>query len=222
MSQHNQIAICGGGLGGLTAALALTRRGFDVTVYEQTERLAEVGAGLQLAANATRVFAELGVLDRIAALASVPQGKRVRLWDSGESWKLFDLGAVSQEKYGSPYLMVHRADLQSVLIDAFAEIAPGRLVLSKRLTGIDQTGDRPTLKFADGTQASADVVVGADGVHSVVRRELFGATEATFSGCMAWRGVVDAGTLPDALREPQGTNWIGPHGHVIQLSLIHI
>lgn len=219
MRTDTEIAICGAGLGGLTAALALQQRGFSVTVYEQADVLSEVGAGLQLSANAVRVMADLGLEQRLLDLASLPQGKQVRLWNSGEAWKLFDLGPLSLERYGHPYLMMHRADIHSALTDAFTSTGVDQLQLGKRLVDVVQRDESVHLLFEDGSERTADVLVGADGVHSVVRSRLFGGVEATFSGCLAWRGVVPADELPSNLRNPLGTNWIGPRGHVIQYPL---
>src|SRR5258708_36994891 len=106
-----RVLIAGGGIGGLTAALALLRRGIDVEVYEQAAELKEVGAGVQLAANGTRVLYALGVGELLKALSCEAQGKELRLWNTGETWKLFDLGPVSIEPYGFPYFTVYRPDL---------------------------------------------------------------------------------------------------------------
>lgn len=219
MGTSHRIAICGAGLGGLTAALALRQRGFDVVVYEQAEQLQEVGAGLQLSANAVRVLADLGLEERLLDLASMAEGKQVRLWNSGDAWKLFDLGPLSLERYGYPYLLMHRADLHSILVGELGSSAPGALKLGHRLVGLDQDDRGVTLQFSDGSTDVADVVVGADGVHSVVRSALFGEVAPEFSGCVAWRGVIRAKGLPPHLRDPIGTNWIGPNGHVIQYPL---
>src|ERR1700761_2611948 len=113
-----QIAIIGAGIGGLVAALALARRGFEVNVYEQTRVWKEVGAGLQISSNGTRVLAEIGVLPPLLLNAFEPNGKEVRLWNTGQTWKLFDLGVQSVERYGFPYITVHRADLHDALADA--------------------------------------------------------------------------------------------------------
>ncbi|QYB00171.1 FAD-dependent monooxygenase (plasmid) [Rhodococcus sp. USK10] len=219
MTDNLSVAVCGAGLGGLTAALALQQRGVDVTLYEQTRQLSEVGAGLQLSANAIRVLDSLGLFDALDRVASRPAGKRVRLWDSGKTWPLFDLGGESQERFGFPYLMIHRADLHDTLRSEFERRAPGRLRLGHRLESFRQDNDTVTMNFADGSTAVHDAMVGADGVHSVVRSGLFGPSDPKFSGCVAWRGVVPAAGLRDELRVPYGTNWIGPHGHVIQYPL---
>lgn len=219
MRSEADIAICGAGIGGLTAALALDARGFKVSVYEQADKLGEVGAGLQLAANSVRILFDLGLEESLMSLASVPEGKRVRLWNSGNVWKLFDLGVESVERYGVPYLTMHRADLHAVMVDALLARQPGSIHLNKKLESFDEGKESVTLQFGDGTSASADVLVGADGVHSVVRNQTFGATVPEFSGCVAWRGVIPAEKLKDELRLPLGTNWIGPSGHIVQYPL---
>lgn len=219
MKQGTSIAICGAGLGGMTAAIALALRGADVTVYEQAPQFGEVGAGLQLSANAVRVLASLGVLPALAERASEAEGKRVRLWNSGKSWKLFDLGVVSEERYGFPYLLLHRADLHDILAARFRELRPEAIKLGKRLSSFAEDASGVTLQFEDGSSARHDLLVGADGVHSRVRAQLIGPSPVEFSGCLAWRGIVRAADVPAHLREEVGTNWIGPRGHVIQYPL---
>ena len=210
-----KIGIIGAGIGGLTAALALLRRGFDVEVYEQAPELKEVGAGLQTAANATRVFDHLGVLERLAACGFQPEGKEVRLWNTGQTWKLFDLGVESVERYGFPYITIHRGDLHGVLVDAVRAMKPSAIHLNHHFRAPEQDGAAVTLHFDDRPSVLCDLAVGADGVHSVMRKMLFGVGEATFTGIVAWRGLIPFEKLPERLRRPIGTNWIGPGGHVI-------
>ena len=219
----NRILIAGAGIGGLTAALALQRRGFDVIVFEQARVLGEVGAGLQLSPNATRALFRLGLQADLERRASVPSSKQVRLWSTGQAWKLFDLGAASIETYGYPYLMLYRPDLLAALVDAVRTLAPDSIRLGARCVGLQQTSSDVVVELDGGERIEADALIGADGVHSAMRRLLFGADAPRFSGCMAWRGVIAAERLPARLREPVGVNWVGPGGHVIQyLSLIHI
>ena len=214
-----QILIAGAGLGGLTAALALVQQGYRVKVFEQAAALGEVGAGVQLSANATRVLHSLGLEDALRAVASSPTGKVVRLWNTGQTWKLFDLGAASTADYGFPFYTMYRPDLHKVLVDALEAAQPGAIELGARCTGFDAGGQGAVLHLADGRSASGDALIGADGVHSQIRAGLFGGDLPTFSGCLAWRGVIPADHLPEHLRAPVGTNWIGPGGHVIHYPL---
>jgi len=212
----NRILIAGAGIGGLTAALALLRRGFEVVVLEQARELGEIGAGLQLSPNATRALFRLGLQSQLERIASRPGSKQIRLWSTGQTWKLFDLGADSVDLYGCPYLMLYRPDLQKVLVDAVRALAPDGVRLGARCIGVRQTDLSVAVELAGGGYVEGDALIGADGVHSTVRRLLFGNDAPRFSGCMAWRGVIPAERLPDALRHPVGINWVGPGGHVIQ------
>jgi salicylate hydroxylase len=214
-----KILIAGAGLGGLTAALALLRDGHEVTVFEQATQLGEVGAGLQLSANATRVLSLLGVDAAVRAVASVPAGKQVRLWNTGQTWKLFDLGQQSLAEYGHPYYTMYRPDLHRVLVEAVRAIRPEALVLGAKCAGFEAGADGVTLVLEDGRRFAGALLVGADGVHSRIRRGLFGQDDPQFSGCLAWRGVIPASSLPAHLRTPVGTNWVGPGGHVIHYPL---
>jgi salicylate hydroxylase len=210
-----RIAIVGAGLGGLTCALALLRRGFEVGVYEQASELTEVGAGLQLSANATRVLFELGLERAVMASAVVPREKLIRLWNTGQAWKAYDVGPVSVELYGFPYVTLHRHDLHSLLAEAVRATSPGTISLAARCVGIEQDERGAVLRFEDGREARADLVVGADGVHSVVRESLFGPGAPTFTGVVAWRGVIPADRLEPRLMAPLSTTWIGPGGHAV-------
>lgn len=214
-----RILIAGGGLGGLTAALALLRRGYPVRVLEQASELREVGAGIQLSANANRVLFDLGLEPALRAVAAPAAGKRIRLWNTGQTWPLFDLGAESVARYGFPYFTIYRADLHNILADAVRAIDPEAIVLGARVAGFEARGDGVDVTLEDARRFEGDVLVGADGVHSAVRSALFGADRARFSGQLAWRGVIDAGRLPAHLREPLAYNWVGPGAHVIHYPL---
>lgn len=214
-----RIAIVGGGIGGLTAALALLQRGYDVKVYEQAPELKELGAGVQISPNGSRILFDLGLKDEIMALASEPEGKEVRLWNTGRTWKLFDLGPVSMEIYGFPYLTLHRNDLHKTLAEAFIKRCPDGLVLGHACTGVEETASEAVLSFEGGMTATADIVVGADGVHSVIRNCLFGDGDPSFTGIVAWRGVIPWADVAPHMQRPVGTNWIGPGGHVIHYPL---
>jgi salicylate hydroxylase len=215
-----KIIIIGAGLGGLTAASALLDRGFDVTVLEQAAQLKEIGAGVQLSSNATGVLYRLGLGPALEKIASEPAGKRVRLWNTGQTWPLFDLGAISRERFGYPYFTLHRADLHTVLADGVRQRNPNAIRLGVKVERHEQHDDgRVTVHGANGDSWTADLVIGADGVHSRTREALFGADAPRFSGITAWRGVIRAADLPAHMREPYGSNWVGPGAHVIQYPL---
>jgi salicylate hydroxylase len=218
MPRPSRVLIAGGGIGGLAAALALLRQGIEVDVYEQAGELKEVGAGVQLAANGTRVLYALGVGDELKALSCEAQGKEIRHWKTGETWKLFDLGPVSIERYGFPYFTVYRPDLLSVLAAAVRRIKPDAIHLGARCEGFSQTPEGVALEF-DGGKATGDALIGADGVHSRIRQTLFGADKPQFTGVIAWRGIVPMTRLPRHMARRVGSNWVGPGGHIVHYPL---
>ena len=246
MAASKKILIAGAGIGGLTAALACLKRGFDVEVYEQATELKEVGAGLQLSANGNRALYELGLGGALLRLSCEATGKEIRLWNTGETWKLFDLGAASVARYGYPYFTVYRPDLLGVLTDAVRAIKPDGIHLNARCRGFEQDESGVSLLLASNAagaegmapvgsrsapdaESSADIaasrrvrgaaLIGADGVHSRIRQGLFGADHPDFTGIMAWRGVIPMERLPKRMRRLVGTNWVGPGGHIVHYPL---
>ncbi|HXU42806.1 MAG TPA: FAD-dependent monooxygenase [Burkholderiales bacterium] len=211
------VLIAGAGIGGLTAALALLKRGIDVDVYEQAAELKEVGAGVQLSANGTRVLHLLGVAEALRALSCEAVGKEVRLWSTGETWKLFDLGAESIARYGFPYFTVYRPDLLAVLSEAVRREKRDAIHLGMKVAGFTQ-GSRVKLQF-ENHEAEGDALVGADGVHSRIRQALFGPDKPAFTGNIAWRGIAPMEKLPARMARLVGTNWIGPGGHIVHYPL---
>jgi salicylate hydroxylase len=214
-----RILIAGAGIGGLSAALALLRHGVDVEVLEQAPALREVGAGVQISANGTHALRLMGVLDAVAARACAAAGKEIRLWSTGQAWKLFDLGAESVARYGAPYLTVYRPDLLEALAAAVRSLRPDAIRLGARLAGFRDTDTRVEVTLADGGVLHGAALVGADGVHSRVREGLFGPDAARFSGLVAWRGLVPMERLPAHLHRLVGTNWVGPGRHVVHYPL---
>jgi salicylate hydroxylase len=212
------VIIVGAGIGGLTCALALLRRGIDVAVYEQAPELAEIGAGVQISANGTRVLHALGLEAALAACAVQAQSKEVRHWKTGRTWKLFDLGAVSVERYGAPYLFIHRGDLHRLLAEAVRSVKADAIHVGARCAGVEQTADYALLQLEDGRRARGRLLIGADGVQSAVRASVFGAGRPTFTGCMAWRGIIPAERLPKGI-PMAGTNWQGPGRHIVHYPL---
>jgi salicylate hydroxylase len=214
-----RILIVGAGIGGLAAALALLRDGHDVEIHEQAPRLAELGAGVQISATGARVLFALGLEEALRRVWCIPDAKEIRLWNTGQTWKLFDLGAESVARYGAPYFMIHRADLHQVLIDA-VRIAKGDAIrLNARATGFEDDGAGVTLHLSTGERATGDALIAADGVHSTIRAALFGDDASHFTGCVAWRGLIPVDALPPRFARKVGVNWVGPGGHVINYLL---
>ena len=210
-----RIIVAGAGLGGLTAALCLMDRGFEVVVLEQAAQLGAVGAGIQLSANATRVLYGLGLGPALEEVTIRPGGKCIRLWNTGQEWQLFDLGAESIERHGAPYMMLYRPDLHQVLVAGLRQRDPRALRLGAKVADVSQTADAVEVTLASGEVLRADALIGADGVHSVVRARVVAEDKPRFSGCIAWRGVIPIETLPKSMQGTAGVNWVGPGRHVI-------
>ena len=215
MAAHDRIAVIGAGIGGLATALALLRRGLDVEVYEQAPQLGEVGAGIQISSNGTRVLYALGLEEALRRVQVLPSRRQIRHWSTGETWDWFELGAVSAKRYGTPHVMLHRADLHALLAEAVGRLKPDAVHLAKRCIGLTQSDRQVEIRFETGETASAAYVIGADGIHSRVRECLFGPDRPQFTGVVAWRAVVPMEKLPSRLAQMVGTNWLGPRGHVL-------
>jgi len=213
-----RVLIAGAGIGGLTAALALLKRDIDVEVYEQATELKEVGAGIQLSANGTRALYALGVGEELKALSAEAASKELHLWNTGETWKIFDLGKVSVERYGYPYFTVYRPDLLDVLASAVRRRKPDAIRLGAKCLGFVQDDETVTLRFENG-EAKGEGLMGADGVHSQIRQGLFGPDQPQFTGIIVWRGIVPMKRLPGHMARMVGHNWVGPGGHVVHYPL---
>ena len=215
MTSPKRVIVVGGGIGGLTAALSLLKRGIDVDVYEQSSELREVGAGIQLGANGTRVLYALGLKEALAQSQVIPDRRELRHWKTGETWNWFELGAASVERYGTPHIMLHRSDLHGVLLNAVRSLKPDAISLGRKCIAVSQTSEHAGVLFEEGTGAHAPFAIGADGIHSNVRVALFGPSKPVFTGCVAWRGLVAMERLPKHMQRMVGTNWLGPHGFVL-------
>ena len=207
-----EVAVIGGGIGGLSAALHLLKVGLDVHVYEQAPRIVEIGAGIQISPNASRLLAQLGLNAAMDAVGVRPLAVHQRRWDDGRTLQRAPLGPEVETQFGAPYYHFHRADLANLLADA---LPPRRLHVGHRLISLEQRGDRVTVRFDNGRSAEADLVIGADGIHSRVRSIIFGPEKPRFTGCVAWRGLVPAGRIADLDIEMASHNWLGPGAHCV-------
>ena len=219
MTKANSIAVIGGGIGGLTAALALLTRGLDVEVYEQATRLGEVGAGIQISANGTRVLVALGLEEALQEIQLNPLRKEIRHWRTGQAWNWYDLGPSAKQRYGSPHVLLHRSDLHDMLVKAVERLKPNAIHLAKRCVNVSQSDDCVNLRFEDGETVQEGFVIGADGIHSTIRAHLFGPSRPEFTGCVAWRAVVPMQRLSAEAEAMVSTNWLGPRGHVLHYPL---
>jgi len=208
-----EIAIIGGGIGGLAAAAFLHRAGLPSTVYEQAAELREIGAGVVVAPNAARLLRALGVLDAFTERAvALDTGWEFRRWQDGSVLSSEDMATRCAALFGERTYTAHRADL----LDAVRRAVPGESVrLGRRCVALDQGGPRPVLRFADGDRAEADVVIGADGIHSMVRAALTEPVPAVYSGLCAFRALVPAADAPAFARLPAQTLWLGPGHHLV-------
>lgn len=212
MSRPLKVLVVGGGIGGLTAALALRKMGLEVQVAEQAPALGEVGAGVQLSPNAVKVLRALDVESSIRRVACEPEAFVGRDSFSGRVLYRTPIKGTYERLYGAGYFHVHRADLHGVLARALPASA---ILLDRKCTRITQQDGVAVAHFVQGGSLEADVVIGADGIHSPVRHSLFGPDEPRFTGNICWRGMVRADALPSGHVESASTNWLGPKGHVV-------
>lgn len=215
MSEPTNILIAGAGIGGLTAALACAQQGMKVAVVERATELAEVGAGLQIAANGTHVLERLGLGAALESIGFRPQAATLRLGQSGRTIFSNPLGEAARERYGAWYYHVHRADLHRILAEAASANPNIDLQLAKAVTGFVENAGSVSAGLSDGTSISGAALVGADGIHSSVRETLFGKDAPRFTGNVAWRLLVPTENLPVGLIPPHATVWTGPKGHAV-------
>jgi salicylate hydroxylase len=211
MATHSpDVLIVGAGIGGLTAALAMQQRGLRVVISEQASQLGEVGAGLTLTPNLTRVLYHLELEDALSAIMVVPEIQLIRHWQSGETLVQKRRGQLAIDTYGFPYGHVHRADIHNMLVQAVLKHDEDAIWLGKAAVSAHNNGTSATVMYGDGTHLTAGVVVGADGVRSRVRDSLFKTTPARFTGHVAWRAIVPTSDMAEeAAAAPPGL-FLGP------------
>ncbi|MEV0162426.1 FAD-dependent monooxygenase [Nonomuraea fuscirosea] len=206
------VSVVGGGVGGLTTALSLLHRGIDAHVYEQAAALSEVGAGVQISPNASRVLHGLGLAEDLERTGVKPVALHQRRWDDGRTLARSPQAGPLEAAFGFPHYLMHRADLLAALA---RRLPAERLHLRHRLTGLTDHGDHVEARFANGARAEADVLVGADGIHSPTRAALFGPEHPRFTGCVAYRGLVPAERLRGLGLEVTTQLWMGPRAHFV-------
>lgn len=210
-----KVLIAGAGIGGLSAASGLIIAGHTVEVFEQASKLTAVGAGIQLSANATHVLRHIGLERRIAEVGVSPAAYIFRLHDTGEVIQRFSLAESHLRLHGAPYVQLHRADLQDALVARVRELDAGAIRLNKRLVRYAEDAEGVAAHFADGTSARGDLLIGADGLKSLVRRQTVGDVPASYTGDVAWRIVVPTSRLPADFLERAMNVFMGPGGHVV-------
>ena len=206
------ISIVGGGIGGLAAALHLLRAGHDVHVHEQASSIGEIGAGIQISPNASRLLHRLGLAAAMARTGVKPLWRHQRRWQDGRTLSRGPLGAEAESRFGAPYYNFHRADLIALLA---AALPAERLHVGRRLTGLEHRDGEVEARFADGSRATSDLLIGADGIHSAVRAAIIGPEAPVFTGCVAWRGLVPATRVADLRLPVEAQNWMGPGKHLV-------
>ena len=216
MTRKPRVLIIGGGIGGLTAAHALRQRGIEVLVHEQAAALDDIGAGIQLSPNAIKTYRALGLEAEIDAIGFESEYQTIRSWRSGRIISRQPRKGLMRARFGAPYYTLHRADLLEVLSRA----VPGSaLHLGVRCVGVETHDHAAVARFANGEAAEADIIVGADGIHSVTRSSIFGDARPRFTGCLCWRGLVPVAAVPKGISTTDGTAWWGPHGHIVHYAV---
>jgi salicylate hydroxylase len=212
------ILVAGGGIGGLATALALSRHRHRADVFEQAAVFGEIGAGVQLGPNATRRLQQLDLGPGLAAIAARPDALVVHSADSGSDLACMPLGDAMQQRYGAPYFCVHRADLHGLLLDAVRARGTGTLVTAARIVQVETSDDLVCMSSTDARAWEGEAIVGADGLWSLVRRQLdtpSAAQPPRVTGHTAWRSLIEQAKLPAALRRRHVDVWLGPRLHAV-------
>jgi salicylate hydroxylase len=214
------ILIVGAGIGGLTAAIRLVQRGHRVRVVEQAKVLGEVGAGIQMSANAVKVLKAAGVEPALESSGVKPKAFEFRRFNSGELLHRIPLGDAHRERHGAAYYQMHRRDLHDALVAALRRLAPDAVRLDAQVNKVDEDNEGAEVELASGERLRADLVVGADGVRSVVRQHVLGDDKPVFTGQVVWRVLVPVDRVPQDLRtDIVSTIWCGPHNHGVMYYL---
>src|SRR5437016_5476223 len=207
-----RVAVNGGGIGGLTAALSLRQAGLEVDVYEQAPELTQIGGGINMGPNAARILRRLGLTGGLDREGVRPLFTHQRRWQDGRTLQRAPLNPLCEELYGAPHITIHRADLLAVIASGFPR---ERIHLGHRLVGLEGDSDGTEAWFENGARITPEILVGADGIHSAVRAALFGAQAPRFAGCVAYRGLVPVERIADLRLETGNQSWVGPGAHLV-------
>lgn len=218
---QGNILIIGGGIAGLTAALALLRRGIAVDVFEEAPQFGEVGAGLSIQANARSVLADLDLIEALRPMVVASNGAARRHHLTGEILTFTAPGTATWLHGGLSVWFLHRADLHGALLEAIRRISPESLHLNARLAGLTQDEHGVKATFTNGATAYGKALVGADGLRSVTRDALFGRENPRFSGVVAWRGLVPMDQVHGSFVTPDSCRWIGPDARILCYPVRH-
>jgi len=208
-----KVLVVGGGIGGITCMLALRQRGVDAQLFEQAAAFGQVGAGIQVSSNAARILLKLGLGPALKKVATYPEARDYRGWDTGERLYYTQLGQKAEAHFGSPYYAAHRAELLDVLLSELDEYG---VRLGSRVEYVYQDDRGVSLTLADGTTAQGDILVGADGIHSTVRAQLLGKESPRYTGNVAWRGLVPAERVAHLNLGSMVGVWMGPNRSIVQ------
>lgn len=221
MRQHHRksILIAGGGIGGLTLAICAAQQGHSVTVYEQANNIRALGAGIQLSPNAMKVYRALGLLPELSGAAFSPQALEARMGVSGRN--IFNVSLTQDviKEWGAPYLHIHRAELMKVLKETLEALAPNAIQCGQKVVRYRQDKEGVSVQMYGGEIMKADILIGADGLHSDIRAQMHGPDRPRFTGNVAWRAVVPASLLGDKVAPPTACVWMGAGRHAVTYRL---
>jgi salicylate hydroxylase len=212
MDRALRVGIIGAGIGGVTLARALSQQGIEARIFERAPMFGEVGAGVQMTPNAVKVLSELGLDDQLKKIGFLPNAMVGRNWKTARELFRTPLKEACPELYGAQFYHVHRADLHAALS---RDIKPGQATFGTQCVGLLQHGNTAVAQFANGEEFEADLIVGADGVRSVIREQLWGQEAAKYTGHMCWRALVNVDKHPLPFVSPDSSFWMGPKGHVV-------
>jgi len=212
MAAKPRIALIGGGIGGLAAAIALRQRGFEPVVFEQADRLKEVGAGIQITPNSTRILRALGLEDAVRKGGFEPGFMLTRDMITGEVLFRTQAKGAMAERFGAGWFQIHRADLLDILTSALSD---ADIRLNASCVAVEPAENGATVEIGGGKRELFDVVAGCDGIRSLVRAALYGEESVRFTGNMCWRALVPISALPEKHLEPVMNYWMGRRGHVV-------